>query len=32
MVIGAHVSSRNGHVPIKLPLSEEHQALDIPLT
>jgi predicted dehydrogenase len=32
MVIGAHVSSRAGHVPVKLPLSEEHHALDIPLT
>lgn len=32
MVIGAHVSSRNGGVPIQLPLSAEHHELDIPLT
>jgi predicted dehydrogenase len=32
MVIGAHVSSRNGNVPVTLPLSAEHQGIDIPLT
>jgi predicted dehydrogenase len=32
MVIGAHVSSRNGNVPVRLPLSEEQQQIDIPLT
>ena len=32
MVIGAHVSSRKGGVPIPLPLSEEYQQIDIPLT
>jgi len=32
MVIGAHVSSRNGGVPIRLPLSAEYHQLDIPLT
>jgi hypothetical protein len=32
MVIGAHVSSRSGNVPITLPLSEEYWDVDIPLT
>ena len=32
MVIGAHVSSRNGGVPIRLPLSDEYHEIDIPLT
>jgi predicted dehydrogenase len=32
MVIGAHVSSRNGGVPVGLPLSEEYHQIDIPLT
>jgi predicted dehydrogenase len=32
MVIGAHVSSRNGGVPIRLPLSAEYHQIDIPLT
>ena len=32
MVIGAHVSSRNGGVPIRLPLSTEYHQVDIPLT
>lgn len=32
MVIGAHVSSRNGNVPVSLPLSEEYQQIDLPLT
>ncbi len=32
MVIGAHVSSRNGSVPIRLPLSPEYHQMDIPLT
>jgi predicted dehydrogenase len=32
MVIGAHVSSRNGGVPIRLPLSDEYFQIDIPLT
>ena len=32
MVIGAHVSSRNGGVPIRLPLSDEFHQIDIPLT
>ena len=32
MVIGAHVSSRNGGIPIRLPLSDEYRQIDIPLT
>ena len=32
MVIGAHVSSRNGGIPVRLPLSEEYHHIDIPLT
>jgi predicted dehydrogenase len=32
MVIGAHVSSRNGGVPIRLPLSAEYHQIDIQLT
>jgi predicted dehydrogenase len=32
MVIGAHVSSRNGGTPVRLPLSEEYHHIDIPLT
>ena len=32
MVIGAHVSSRNGGIPIRLPLSDEYHEIDIPLT
>jgi len=32
MVIGAHVSSRNGGVPVRLPLSDEYHQIDIPLT
>jgi predicted dehydrogenase len=32
MVIGAHVSSRNGDTPVRLPLSEEYHHIDIPLT
>ena len=32
MVIGAHVSSRNGGIPIRLPLSAEYHQIDIPLT
>jgi hypothetical protein len=32
MVIGAHISSRNGGIPVRLPLSEEHHHIDIPLT
>jgi predicted dehydrogenase len=32
MVIGAHVSSRNGGTPVRLPLSEEYYHIDIPLT
>jgi len=32
MVIGAHVSSLNGGVPIRLPLSDEYHEIDIPLT
>ena len=32
MVIGAHVSSRNGGIPARLPLSEEYHHIDIPLT
>ncbi|HET7288311.1 MAG TPA: hypothetical protein VFI71_12605, partial [Pyrinomonadaceae bacterium] len=32
MVIGAHASSRNGGVPVRLPLSEEYRQIDIPLT
>ena len=32
MVIGAHVSSRKGGIPIRLPLSEEYHDVDIPLT
>jgi predicted dehydrogenase len=32
MVIGAHASSRNGGIPIRLPLSEEYRQIDIPLT
>jgi predicted dehydrogenase len=32
MVIGAHVSSRNGGVPIQLPLSAEYSQINIPLT
>ena len=32
MVIGAHVSSRNGGVPIRLPLGPEYHDIDIPLT
>ena len=32
MVIGAHVSSRNGGIPIRLPLSDEYHQIDIPLT
>jgi hypothetical protein len=32
MVIGAHVSSRNAGVPIRLPQSDEYQQIDIPLT
>lgn len=32
MVIGAHISSRNGGIPVRLPLSEEHYHIDIPLT
>lgn len=32
MVIGAHVSSRNGGVPIRLPLNADYHQIDIPLT
>jgi predicted dehydrogenase len=32
MVIGAHVSSERGGVPITLPLAEEFRSIDIPLT
>jgi len=32
MVIGAHVSSRSGGTPVRLPLSDEHHHIDIPLT
>jgi predicted dehydrogenase len=32
MVIGAHVSSRNGGIPVRLPLSEEYHHIEIPLT
>lgn len=32
MVIGAHVSSREGGIPIRLPLSEKYHHVDIPLT
>ena len=32
MVIGAHVSSRNGGVPVRLPLSAKYHQIDIPLT
>jgi predicted dehydrogenase len=32
MVIGAHVSSRNGGIPIRLPLSDEYHDIDVPLT
>lgn len=32
MVIGAHVSSRKGGIPIRLPLSDEYHQIDIPLT
>ena len=32
MVIGAHVSSRQGGIPIRLPLSNEYHQIDIPLT
>jgi len=32
MVIGAHVSSRNGGMPIQLPLNREYHDIDIPLT
>ena len=32
MVIGAHVSSRNGGTPVRLPLSEDYRQIDIPLT
>jgi predicted dehydrogenase len=32
MVIGAHVSHRQGHAPIKLPLAEEYWQIDIPFT
>lgn len=32
MVIGAHMSSRQGSAPIKLPLAEEYQPIDIPFT
>lgn len=32
MVIGAHISSRNGSMPVRLPLGEEYHEVDIPLT
>lgn len=32
MVIGAHVSSRNGGIPIEFPLAEQYRGIDIPLT
>lgn len=32
MVIGAHISSRNGGIPIRLPLSAQYHQIDIPLT
>jgi len=32
MVIGAHVSSCNGGIPVQLPLTEEYHHIDIPLT
>jgi predicted dehydrogenase len=32
MVIGAHVSSRQGGVPVRLPLDEKYHRIDIPLT
>ena len=32
MVLGAHASSRNGGVPIGLPLAAEFRGLDVPLT
>lgn len=32
MVLGAHVSSERGGIPITLPLAEEFRSLDIPLT
>jgi predicted dehydrogenase len=32
MVIGAHLSSQNDGVPVRLPLSKEYHEMDIPLT
>lgn len=32
MIIGAHVSSREGNIPVTLPLAEQYHELDIPLT
>lgn len=32
MVIAAHASSRNGGIPIQLPLTEEYRGIDLPMT
>ena len=32
MVIGAHVSSRQGRAPVRLPLAEDYRQIDIPFT
>jgi hypothetical protein len=30
MIIGMHVSSENGHGPVRLPLDRRHHTVDIP--